>query len=955
MLDLKEIEKKVYCFWKDSKIYEKLFNRKGKKKYYFLDGPPYANNPPHVGHIKNTVFKDILIRMAFMKGFDVFFKPGFDTHGLPVENMVEKKLDLNDKKQIEEFGIENFMRECKNNATIYKDVWMRVYEKLGSVYSLKEPYITYEDSYIESAWWSFSQIYNKKLVYEGEKPVMWCPHCETSLAGYEVTDSYANVQDPGIYVLFKLKDEDAYLLVYTTTPWTLPANVALAIAENEIYVEVEACGNRIILAKRRLMKLSEIGIGYRVLKEIEGKTLVGKKYEPLLNVPLQEKLKEGKYGKAHIVVASIPILKERAASKLMIKKNISGKDVFEEFVTMEEGTGIVHTAPGHGKTDYIVGQHYKLACVSPVDEKCHLTEESGFAGFVKEADKEILKRLEENKSLLYKETITHSYPLCWRCKSPLIFRLSKQLFLNTEKIRKKMLRENKKIKWMPEFAREKFENWVENAEDWNISRKRYWGVPIPLWKCECGNEVVVSSKKELEELSGEKINEVHSVEKIAIKCKKCGKMMKKFKGILDVWFDSGIAPWASIGYPLYNSEIFEKYFPVDRINEAQDQIRGWFYSLMYCSVAVFNKAPYKEVSMTGWVLDKNGNKMSKSLGNIVEAERAIDELGADLVRYYFCWDVAPYEIQKFNLEIAKKEIGKILNVLLNLPNLCEEKGKITKEIENKWILSRLESAHLYFEENLNKYELNSAFKKISNFILEDLSRRYVQMTRDKDNGKIISICLKKILRLLAPTIPFLSEYIWQILREKNIVKEESVHLCSWPKCEKEKINAKLEEEFENCFKIIEIGLAERDKNKIGLKWPLAKATIYCNDLLSEEIVAVIAKQINVKKIELKNNLEGEPKVVLDLNLTEELKEEGYLREIIRRIQAERKKVGLKKGELINLKVECDEEIKKIFEKNEDMLKEKTNVEKIEFSVGEPKDDNSVITIKEKKILIKICN
>src|SRR3989344_414765 len=465
MFDLKKIQEEVEQFWEKEKINGKLDKVTGKDRYFLLDGPPYANGVPHVGHIKNTVFKDLYIRLNMMKGKKVLFRPGFDTHGLPVENMVEKKLGLQSKKDIEKYGVINFMQECKKNAALNKDLWMNVYDKLGSLYALKEPYLTYEDYYIESAWWTFKKMYEKGLVYDGEKPVMWCPHCQTSLSGYEVTDSYKDVQDPGIYVLFRLRNSDESLLVYTTTPWTLPGNVAIAIAPNENYVTIEVLGKKIIIAEKRLEKLSEMGMGYRVLKTFKGEKLLGKKYEPLLDVPIQKELDTGKLGKAHEVIASIPLLKERVASKIAAKKGIEGRDLFEEFVTVNDGTGIVHTAPGHGKTDFVVGQNYKLACVSPVDEECNLTKESGFSGFVKKADKEIIKNLEEHGKLLYHETIIHSYPLCWRCKAPLIFRLSKQLFFKVEKIKETMKKENKNVNWMPEFAKERLGNWIENAED----------------------------------------------------------------------------------------------------------------------------------------------------------------------------------------------------------------------------------------------------------------------------------------------------------------------------------------------------------------------------------------------------------------------------------------------------------------------------------------------------------
>ena len=949
MFDLKKIQEEVEQFWEKEKINGKLDKGTGKDRYFLLDGPPYANGVPHVGHIKNTVFKDLYIRLNMMKGKKVLFRPGFDTHGLPVENMVEKKLGLQSKKDIEKYGVINFLRECKDNAALNKDVWMRVYKKIGSVYAGKDPYLTYENYYIESGWWTFKKMWEKRLIYEGEKPVMWCPHCQTSLSGYEVTDSYKDVKDPGIYVLFRLKNSDESLLVYTTTPWTLPGNTAVAIAPGEDYVTIELNGKKIIIAEKRLEKLSEIGFGYRILKTFKGEKLVGKKYEPLLDVPIQKELEKGKMGKAHEVIASIPLLKERVASKMRTKKHIEGGDLFEEFVTVADGTGLVHTAPGHGKTDFMVGQHYKLACVSPVDEECNLTKESGFSGFVKKADKDILERLEREEKLLYQKEITHSYPLCWRCKSPLIFRLSKQLFLEIGKIKKNMLKENEKVKWMPAFARERFENWVENADDWNISRQRYWGIPIPLWECECGNKKVVESKLELENLTKRKINDLHAAGDLTVQCEKCKKAMKKFKGILDVWFDSGIAPWASMGYPNENKEVFEKHFPVDRINEAQDQIRGWFYSLMSCSAAVFEKAPYKEVSMIGWVLDKNGDKMSKSLGNIIGGEEAVDLLGADILRYYFCWDVSPYELQKFNIEIAKKEIGKIFMILWNLQNLSSRE-EVEEEVEEKWILSRLNNVIKRYQENIEDYETNTAMKEISEFILNDLSRKYVQMTREKE-GSVVGKVLPTVLKLLAPVAPFITEKIWQNLKEKGIVNEESVHLASWPEYDKKKINEKLEKDFELAYKIIELGLAERDKAKIGLRWPIVETKIYTNEKLNKEIKEIISRQLNSKKIEQVNS--EFLRVEIDIKMTPELEAEGFAREIARKIQSERKEMGLKKSDLIVLNISTDNMLREMLEKNIDFLKKRTGASKIQFCVDESSKKLKNFDVRGKKVSIHL--
>ncbi len=944
MVDIKAIPAAMKTFWQKEQVYEQLLARKGKP-YRVLEGPPYANGEPHAGHLKNTVFKDIAIRLAWMRGYQVAFQPGFDTHGLPIENMVEKKLGLRGKKDIATYGVGKFMQACKDNATLNKDAWMRVYEQLGSVYTLKDPYVTYDNSYIESGWWMFAQMYAKKLVYHGEKPVLWCSQCETSLAGYEVTDSYKDLQDPGVYLLFKLVNDDRSMLVYTTTPWTLPANVALAVAPQEMYVTVELEGKKIILAEARLPLLDTLGKKYRVLTKCLGKTLVGTQYEPLLDVPLQRSLPAEK---AHVIVASIPLLKERVSSKVAAKKGVTQGDVFEEFVTVSEGTGVVHVAPGHGKTDYLVGQHYHLACVSPVDERGMFTSAAGFTGFVKKANTEISAYLEKEGRLLYQQVITHSYPVCWRCKTPLIFRLSNQLFLKVAPVKKIIQKVNTKVTWLPAFARERFNTWVANAEDWNISRQRFWGIPIPLWQCTCGKEVVVASQKELEQKTKQTITDLHVVDHLTFPCS-CGKPMKRIGSIFDVWFDSGIVPGASVGYPHDNKKFFEEHFPVDRINEAQDQIRGWFYSLMFCSAAVFGKAPYKTVSMVGWVLDKKGDKMSKSAGNFVSGDDALAQLGPDVLRYYFCWDCAPYDIQKFNAESAQKEVGKIFTILANLLNLSQQGKVMRTEPEDAWILSRLESVTQAYTGGIDSFELHTALHTLSDFIVQDLSRTYIQMTRDREQGALVGVCLARISQLLAPVSPFFAEYLWQALREKQIVADTSVHLTSWPTVQKKIINEKIEQTFTQVQKILEVGLRKRDQAHIGLKWPLALATITSEASVSKEVHGLIMKQLNVKKIKIVKGKEFD--VVLDTVLTPALEAEGYARELARALQAARKDAGLQKGDMITTTVFVSSELQKMLHEHLGFLTERTNSKKLLFSDEQNAPAEAIVlTVRERRIV-----
>src|SRR3989344_914531 len=950
MYDFKKIEEEAREYWKKINLLNKLIKRnKNNEKYFLLDGPPYANDIPHVGHVRNTVYKDFNIRLAFLKGYQVLFQPGFDTHGLPIENKVEKKLNLKSKKDIEKLGIKKFTELCKASATDNKDLWMDVYDKLGSWYSWKEPYLTYNNSYLESAWWTFKQIWDKGYVYEGKKPVFWCPSCETALAGYEVTDSYAMKKDPYILIKFKVKNtKNDFLLVFTTTPWTLISNVAIAAKADENYTKVETSQGNLILAKERLEVLTEAGIGYKILEEFKGKKLDGIEYEHIIDVPEQKELE--KNPRAHKVYMSVPILKERVSAKMRTKKETKGEDVFEDFVTVKEGTGLVHTAPGHGKTDNEVGKHYGLPEPSPLDDSCKYTDAAGqFSGmFVKDADKDILEVLEKTGKLLFSSTVSHKYPLCWRCKSPLIFRLSNQWFIKIDPVKQKMLDGNKKVDWYPEFARERFEAWVLNADDWNVSRQRYWGIPMPIWKCICGEIKVIGSLKELEKNSTKKLSsnfDLHIASEVKLKCDKCKEEMKRINDIFDVWFDSGVAPWASLGYPFEGKKLFEEHYPVSRINESQDQIRGWFYSLMFCGVAAHDKIPYKEVSMPGWVVDDKGEKMSKSVGNVVYAKDAIEEVGADNLRFYYMWDIAPYSLQLFNKDAIKKEVWKVFNVLVNLntylTNLTDKIKKVSiKEIEDKWLLSKLNTLIKEYSENLDKFEYHTATRKLSEFILNNLSREYIHMIRERADNKdeavayVIFESLSKVLSLLAPITPHLSENEYQKLKEKYALKDESVHLLGWPKEDKKSINSELEQNFEIIKDIITKILSEREKIKLGVRWPLSSVEVNC-DSKTEKAVKTLSKiievQTNIRRLKTKEA--KELSIILDSKLTPELEREGYAREIARKIQALRKNAGLNKSDEINLSINSEYSLAEL----ESYIKNKVGAAKLIFEKSEYKN------------------
>lgn len=932
MFDFKLVQKDAQDYWDKIDLPSKLLKKNEKgKKYFFLDGPPYANNDPHVGHIRNTVYKDLFIRLNFMKGYDVFFQPGFDTHGLPVENVVEKKLGLKSKKDIYKMGASKFTDECKKTAILNKDVWFDVYGSAGCVYAWKadNPYLTFDNSYLQSAWWAFKKCWDRDLVYEGKKPVFWCPKCETALSGYEVTDSYAMLSDPSILVKFKIRGKDEHLLVFTTTPWTLISNTAIAAKPDADYVKVDTLNGTLILAKERLELLTELEMGFTILEEFKGEKLKGVHYEPLLDVPQQREL--AKNDKAHKVYMSIPILKERVASKIALKKE-GGKtsDVFEDFVSTDSGTGLVHTVPGAGKTDNEFGKTYGLPEISPLDSECKFTDMAGeYEGrFVKDADKDILARLDGEDKLLHSTMAEHKYPVCWRCKAPLIYKLSDQLFMKIEPLRERLLEFNKHdVGWFPEFARERFLSWVANAEDWNFSRQRFWGIPIPLWKCDCGERKIISNVDELRENSTEGVPDgfdLHRASEIKLKCV-CGKEMERTPDIFDVWYDSGVAPFASLGYPYTNKELFEERSPVNWINEAQDQIRGWFYSLAVMSAAVFDKPAYQNVSMTGWVLDAKGDKMSKSVGNVVWAKDAVEKHGADPVRLYYLMDVAPYSTQKFNEETLTKEVTKVISTLLNVSRYITGSkfnalSLVDMKVEDRWLLSKLNTLIKFVRENLENYNLHLVGREIANFILNDLSRGYIQYIRDRLNEEsvvtaVIAECLYKVSLLMAPITPFVSERVFLRLKEKFGYDLESVHLGAYPESEAGLIDGDLEKKFIVAKGVIEGILAAREEVGLGIRWPLkgAKVSLYVDEDVSE-IEEVIKRQCNVKSLSfdrIEKGIESEVRVgtfnegyvVVDSQMTPELELEGFTREVVRRIQMQRKKAGCKKDDKVKVFVE----------------------------------------------------
>ncbi|MCS7094103.1 MAG: isoleucine--tRNA ligase [Candidatus Aenigmarchaeota archaeon] len=947
MLELKEIEEKIRKFWEEKKIVQKLSDfesNKNKPKFYLLDGPPYVNAEPHVGHVKTRVFKDVWNKYMLMNGFFVWFQPGFDCHGLPIENMVEKQLGLKSKKEIEKFGVDKFIEECKKRAKGNEKVWMELYRKIGDWRGYFQPYLTLENYYIEAGWWSVKEMWKKGMLYVGEKPTYWCPHCETSLSGYEVTDSYSNVKDPYIYVKFPVKNrEKEYLVVFTTTPWTLVSNVAIVVKGDENYIKVELNGEKLIIAEKRLKPLEELlKVKFKVVEKFLGKDLEGVEYKPVLKVSAQKKLDNNP--KARKVYLSIPVLKSKSYKHGVLEKAKELKEEFFDFVNVEEGSGLVHCAPGHGPEDYYLGEHYKLPVLSPVDDEGKFTEEADFLKgiFVKEADKIIVEFLKKNGLILYDDFVVHSYPLCWRCKSPLIFRLTKQWFLSVDKIKEKMLEENEKVKWLPSFGKDRFRNWLKDAVDWCISRQRYWGIPLPIWVCEnCRNLEVIGSFEELKKKSLTPLDDnidlhKNNVDKISIRCEKCGESMNRVHDILDVWFDSGIAPWASLGYPYRNKEIFERLWKVDLVDESQDQIRGWFYSLMFAGVSIFSEAPYKAVAMNGWVLDEKGEKMSKSLGNVVWANEAIEKLGADVLRIYFCWENSPWEQQNFsfsNAEIVKRQINVLWNTL-QFFEIYSGEFNFTLEplkVEDRWILSRLNTTIKNVRNFIENFEFEKAGREIMNFAVEDLSRTYIKIVRDRVSINspersvplsVIKKCLTEISKTLAPIASFISEEIYQRLEGRY---ERSVFEEAFPKPEEEFIDEELERKFEYAKEFIEGILAIRQSGKIKTRWPLKTAIIPIDLGEVNDVVKILTNVKEVKVGESENLSSRETKygtVYLDLNLYEELKEEAIFRELVRAIQEERKKRKMNVWEKIELKIDADEETLKSIEKfSEEIMKE----------------------------------
>jgi isoleucyl-tRNA synthetase len=1033
-------EHSVEEFWRNENIFEKSEEEnKGKgETYTFYDGPPTANGKPHIGHVLTRVIKDMIPRYQTMKGKYVPRKAGWDTHGLPVELEVEKELGLNGKDQIEKYGMEPFIKKCRESVWKYKGMWEKFSDQVGFWADMKNPYITYDNNFIESEWWALKEIWNKGLLYKGFKVVPYCPRCGTPLSAQEVAQGYKTVKERSAIVRFKAKGEDAYFLAWTTTPWTLPSNVALCVNPEETYLKVKACdGYTYYIAEAladkvlgKLLSKDEFkeamgGKAYEVLETYKGEDLEYREYEPLYECAGQAAAKQHK--KAHFVTC-------------------------DDYVTMTDGTGIVHIAPAFGEDDSRIGRDYDLPFVQFVDDKGDMTDDTPFGGlFVKKADPEVLKDLSSKKLLFDAPKFEHDYPHCWRCDTPLIYYARESWFIKMTEVKDELVANNKTVNWIPKSIGEgRFGNWLENVQDWGVSRNRYWGTPMPIWECEdCGYQEAIGSRQELADRSGNpdyKTIELHRpyIDQVTMKCPKCGKTMHRIPEVLDCWFDSGAMPFAQHHYPFENQDVFKQQFPAEFISEAVDQTRGWFYSLMAESTLLFHCAPYKNVIVLGHVQDKNGQKMSKSKGNAVDPFEALDQFGADAIRWYFYINSAPWLPNKFHEDAVKEGQKKFLSTLWNTyafyvlyANIDEfDPTKYSLDYDSltvmdKWILSRLNSTVKEVDSDLGSYKIPEAARALESFV-DELSNWYVRrcrerfwakgMEQDKINAyETLYTCLVTISKTAAPMIPFMTEEIYQnIVRKVDANAPESIHLCSFPEVNESYIDSDLEDKMGELLKVVVAGRACRNASNIKNRQPLAQMFIKADEKLDKFYTDIIADELNVKKAEFKDdisdlttytfkpqlktvgpkygkflgkiqgalkeldgnkamaelnengalkfpeidpsieltkddlliseqaepgyvtNTNGNVTVVMDTNLTPELLEEGFVRELISKIQTMRKEAGFEVMDRISVGFTGNDKIKEIFTANKETISHEVladSIEEGELSFGYTKEWN----------------
>ncbi len=993
-LDFVQREKEIEKFWKENKIFEKsIEERKGGKPYVFYDGPPTANGKPHIGHVLTRVIKDMIPRYKTMKGYMVPRKAGWDTHGLPVELEVEKLLGLEGKEQIEEYGLEPFIKKCKESVWKYKGMWEDFSDTVGFWADMENPYVTYDNNFIESEWWALKKIFDKGLLYKGFKIVPYCPRCGTPLSSHEVAQGYKDVKERSAIARFKVKDEDAYILAWTTTPWTLPSNVALCVNPDEEYVKIKTENYVYYLAKALVESVIEEE--YEVLETYKGRDLEYKEYEPLFD--------------------------------FVSPKQKCWYVVCDSYVTLTDGTGVVHIAPAFGEDDANVGRKYALPLVQLVDSKGQMTKETLWEGmFCKDADKEILKNLDERGLLFSAPKYEHSYPHCWRCDTPLIYYARDSWFIKMTDVKENLIANNNTVNWIPDsIGKGRFGDWLNNVQDWGISRNRYWGTPLNIWECECGHRHAIGSIEELKAMSSNCPDDIELhrpyIDSVTIECPHCHEEMHRVPEVIDCWFDSGSMPFAQHHYPFENKELFESQFPADFISEAVDQTRGWFYSLLAISTLIFDKSPYKNVIVLGLVQDENGQKMSKSKGNAVDPFDALQTYGADAIRWYFYTNSSPWLPKRFYgkavTEGQRKFMGTLWNtyaffvLYANIDNFDASKYTLDKEsitVMDKWLLSRLNSTVKAVDDNLADYKIPEAAKVLQNFV-DDMSNWYVRrcrerfwvqdMTQDKINAYMtLYTALVTIAKAAAPMIPFMAEEIYRnLVCSVDSNAPESVHLCTFPEVDSSVIDTELESNMDEVLKIVVLGRAARNGSSMKNRQPLSKMYVKAEKVLDKFYVEIIRDELNIKQVEftqdvsgfvsysfkpqlktlgpkygkllgeIRNQLSsidgakanaelkskgeltlnlsvGEVKlseedllidvkqmeglytvndnnvtVVLDTTLTPELIEEGFVREIISKIQTMRKDAGFEVMDHILIGVSGNEKISKLINDNKDSI------------------------------------
>jgi len=1016
-LNFVDREKKVEQFWKENKIFEKsMDSRKEGETYTFYDGPPTANGKPHIGHVLTRVIKDMIPRYRTMKGCMVPRKAGWDTHGLPVELEVEKKLGLDGKEQIEAYGMEPFIQQCKESVWKYKGMWEDFSSTVGFWADMDHPYVTYDDNYIESEWWALKEIWNKNLLYKGFKIVPYCPRCGTPLSAQEVSQGYKTVKERSAIVRFKVVGEEAYFLAWTTTPWTLPSNLALCVNPDETYCKVKAAdGYTYYLAEALMDKVlgklaKEDEKAYEILETYKGKDLEYKEYEPLWECTREAAAKQKK--KAHFVVC-------------------------DSYVTMSDGTGIVHIAPAFGEDDNRVGRDYNLPFVQFVDGQGNMAKETPYAGvFVKKADPLVLVDLDKEGKLFDAPKFEHDYPHCWRCDTPLIYYARESWFIKMTAVKEDLIRNNNTINWIPEnIGKGRFGDWLENVQDWGISRNRYWGTPLNIWQCECGHMHSVGSRQELLEMSGDekaKTVELHRpyIDEITLKCPECGGTMHRVPEVIDCWFDSGAMPFAQHHYPFENQDLFEQQFPADFISEAVDQTRGWFYSLLAESTLLFNKAPYRNVIVLGHVQDENGQKMSKSKGNAVDPFDALEKYGADAIRWYFYINSAPWLPNRFHGKAVVEGQRKFMSTLWNTyaffvlyANIDEfDPTKYNLDYDSlpvmdKWLLSKLNSVVKAVDENLASYKIPESARALQEFV-DEMSNWYVRRSRERfwakgmEQDKInaymtLYTALVTISKAAAPMIPFMTEDMYQnLVRSVDPSAPESIHLCDFPQVKEEWINKELEDDMEALLKVVVLGRAARNTANIKNRQPIGTMFVKAEKEMDQFYTDIIADELNVKEVKFAKDVEsfisysfkpqlrtvgpkygkllngirtaltelngteamkelketglltldidgnkvelaeedllietaqtegyvtetdGDTSVVLDTNLTSELIEEGFVREIISKIQTMRKEAGFEVMDKIHVYAKDNQCIMDIMENHRDEIMSEVLAEEI---------------------------